>query len=191
MTEKLQKIIKEEIEKLPKEKQEAISSVDWTKIAEEIAKKHLLAENEINDLQVETLLVLIGLVDGNYYAQNIENQIGMTKDEAEKISEEALEKIFTPIINKLIEKLKEDAKNKDLNWDKNLNFVLSGGDYASLVDIPAPQEDETPISKTVTKSPNTTSNPKIAGYAASNDSKIAEIKDKFLYDDKSKIEKQN
>ena len=61
MTEKLKQIIKEETAKLPKESQDVINVFDWGTISEEIGKKYLLNENETNDLQVETLLILIGL----------------------------------------------------------------------------------------------------------------------------------
>ena len=86
MTEKLQQTIKEEVLKLPKETQEAINTFDWGSMAEEIGKKYLLSESEINDFQVETLLVLVGLEDGNLYALNIENNVGISKDEAIKIT---------------------------------------------------------------------------------------------------------
>ena len=77
MTEKLQKIIKEEIAKLPKENQEVINAFDWVKITEEIGKKYLLGESEIGDLQVETILVLVGLEEPDSYTRNIENEVEM------------------------------------------------------------------------------------------------------------------
>ena len=61
MTDKLKKIIQDEVGVLPKETQGAINSLDWVSIAEEIGKKNLLNESEINDLQVETLLTLVGI----------------------------------------------------------------------------------------------------------------------------------
>src|SRR3989344_2165392 len=97
MTEKLKQIIKEEVLKLPKEVQEAINSLDWRGIAEEIGKKYKLNESEINDFQVETLLILVGLEEAEFYVRNIENNVGTSKDEAEKISREAFERIFIPI----------------------------------------------------------------------------------------------
>jgi len=72
MTEKLKQIIKEEVVKLPKETRDAISAFNWGTVSEEIGKKYLLTESEVNDLQVETGLVLIGLVDGDEYALNID-----------------------------------------------------------------------------------------------------------------------
>ena len=136
MTEKLKQIIKEELVKLPKDSQDAINSLDWASIAEEIGKKSLLTESEINNLQTETFLVLIGLEDLDSYTLNIENEIGTSKNEAGKIASEAMEKIFTPISNLMEEKIKNNIKNKNPAWDQNINFVLSGGDYFAFLENP-------------------------------------------------------
>ncbi|MDE2399485.1 MAG: hypothetical protein KGL67_00510 [Patescibacteria group bacterium] len=134
MTEKLQQIIKREVAKLPKYTQEAITSLDWGNVIEQIGKKYSFNESELNDLHVQTLLVLIGLTDPNLYAKNIENEVGTTKDEAEKIASEAFEKIFEPINNILEEKIKKNMKDKKTDVVQNVNFILSGGDYSVFVD---------------------------------------------------------
>ena len=130
MTEKLKQIIKEEVGKLPKEMREAINSLDWGNVAEEIGKKYLLNDIEVNDFQVETLLILTGIQRDDSYAKNIEDNVGTSKDEAEKIAEEANQKIFTQIYNALTENIKKNIGNKNPDWKQNLNFVLSGGDYS-------------------------------------------------------------
>jgi len=134
MTDKLKQTIQEEIAKLPKETQDAINAFDWINISAEIGKKYLLSEDEINDFQVETLLVLIGLEDGSSYSRNIENEVGTSKDEAEKISEEVLQKIFIPINDILVENIKKSEKNKNLSPEQTLNFILSGGNYSTLME---------------------------------------------------------
>ena len=137
MTDKLRQIVKEELGKLPKETQEAINSLDWARAVEEIGKKYLLLENGINDLQIETLLVLVGLEDVNDYAQRVENEVGMTKDEAEKIAEEVVNKIFSPISNAIEENIKKNLKSKSLSTEQNLNFILSGGNYSAFLESTA------------------------------------------------------
>lgn len=127
MTEKLKQTIKEEIAKLPKEAQNVISTFGWENISEEVGKKYLLNESEINDLQVETLLILVGLVSVDEYASNIENNISTSKNEAEKISEEIIQKIFIPISESISKKIGENFKNKKLDWDQTVNFITSGG----------------------------------------------------------------
>lgn len=141
MTEKLKQTIKEELIKLPQEMQESINAVDWVTIAEQIGKKYLLTDSEINDFQVETLLVLAGIQSGGAYAQNIENEVGTSKEMAEKMSDEADQKIFTPIYNTLEENVKKNLKNKRPTGVQNLDFILSGGNYGVFLEK---REEENP-----------------------------------------------
>ena len=140
MLEELQQITKEQIAKLPKESQDAINSFDWGNIVAEIGKKYLLDEDEITDLQTETLLVLIGLEYGEFYAQNIENEVGTSKNEADKIAEEAYQKIFLPISDILVEKIKRNEKVKNPNLEQSIDFILSGGDYSAFLEDNRPLE---------------------------------------------------
>jgi len=133
MTDKLKQTIKEEVGKLPKGNQEVINAFGWEQISEEIGKKYLLNESELNDLQVETLLILIGLEDPDFYATNVENNVGISKNEAEKISEEVIQKIFAPINDLLIENIKKSGKVVNSNTEQNLNFIISGGDYSTFL----------------------------------------------------------
>jgi len=97
---------------LPKENQTAINAFDWVKVAEEIGEKSLLSLSEINDFQVETLLVLVGIEGVDSYATNIENEVGTSKNEAEKIATEVIQKIFTPISDTIVENIKRAKKLK-------------------------------------------------------------------------------
>ena len=142
MTEKLQQTIKEEVAKLPKDAQDAINAFDWIKVTEEIGKKYLLTDEETNNFQVETLLVLVGLTDPQFYPVSIENQVGTTKDDAQKMSDEATEKIFIPIANAIEENLKKNLKNNNLNPKQTINFILSGGDYSAFIE----QGEKLPLS---------------------------------------------
>ncbi|MFZ1020149.1 MAG: hypothetical protein WAN61_04175 [Minisyncoccia bacterium] len=141
MTEKLKNIIQEEIVKLPKETRIAIEAFDWAGAAETIGKKYLLDEKEINDFQVETMLVLFGIEEPDLYAINIENQVGTTKDDAEKMAAEAYEKIFLPINNVFVENIKKNGKDKNAKPEQNLDFILSGGNYAAFVNPPLLSEE--------------------------------------------------
>ena len=164
MTGKLKQIIKEEVVKLPKETRDAISAFNWGTVSEEIGKKYLLTESEVNDLQVETGLVLIGLVDGDEYALNIESNIGISKEGAEKIAEEINQKIFNPISKTISKKVEENLKTKNTNWKQTLNFIVSGGDYSAFLKKDEPRNTTEEISKT---------------NMLGNNSKITDIKTKF------------
>jgi hypothetical protein len=133
MTNKLQQTIKEELAKLPKENQEAINAVDWVLVSSDIGKRNRLNEDEINNLQVEILLELIGMEDPEVFAGNIEDEVGTSKEEAKKISKEVFEKIFDPINEKLLENIKKSEKIRNTAPEQTIDFILSGGDYSTLV----------------------------------------------------------
>jgi len=156
MTEKLKSIIKEEVMKLPKEAQEAINAFDWVKVAEEIGKEYKFSESEVNNFQVETLLVLVGIEESESYPKNIEDEVGTSREEAEKIAKEAFQKIFTPISKILEENIKKNLGNKKPNHEQNLDFILSGGDYSAFMeerDVTINTTPRTPLVRGDTNSP--------------------------------------
>lgn len=130
MTEKLKQIIKEELIKLPEESQEVINTFDWGTISEEIGKKYLLDNNEINGLQTEIFLVLSGIVEEDFLSLNIENRVGTSKNEAIKITEEVNQQIFKPMLEQLELLVKNNLNSKNQSWEQRINFIISGGDYS-------------------------------------------------------------
>lgn len=164
MNTKLQDTIKEEMANIQKESQEAINAFDWIENSEKIGKKYLLNNEKLDNFQLETFLVLLGLVDKEKYIQNIEKKVGMSNTESIKIANETIEKIIIPIINYQIEKIKDNLKTKNQNWKQNLNFVVSGGDYSVFIGKDNPKSTTDEIPKTT---------------LLGNSSKIADIKSKF------------
>ena len=155
MTDKLKQKIKEELKKMPKEAEEAINNFDWANPSEEIGKKHLLNESETNDLQVKIGLVLIGLIDPRFLSQEIETDVGINTEEAVKVTNEITEKIFAPITEKITEKIKNGLKNNNPSFEKNVTFILSGGDYSAFLlvyntnnTVPVSEEAPSPANKT-------------------------------------------
>ena len=149
---------------LPKEVQEAIDISNWENMSAEIGKRYLLDENEINTLQLETASFLLGLVDEELYTKNIEDSVGISKNEAEKIAEEVNQKIFRPIYETLSKNIEEKLKNKSPNWKHTVDFITSGGDYSAFMEKNnASKENE--AFKTTT---------------LDNSSKIEDIKNKFV-----------
>ena len=141
ITEKSKAIIKEEMLALPKEVREAVELSNWEKISEEIGKKYLLDEDEIETLQLETASFLLGLVDEDAYPRDIEDEVGTSREEAEKISGEIFEKIFEPIDSAITENIKRSGKDKSPKPDQTIDFILSGGDYSNFLEE---RETQTP-----------------------------------------------
>jgi hypothetical protein len=134
MNDELKQTIKSGVEKLPKEIQEVINVFDWVKVSEEICKRNLLDEVEVNILQNEIGLVLIETKNQDVLALNIENNVGTTKNESIKISEEINQKIFTPMKEKINSLIKNNLYSKTQSWDKTINFIISGGNYSSFLE---------------------------------------------------------
>lgn len=154
MTEKLDKIIKKEMENLPMDSQEVINSIDWVKISEEIGKKYLLDESELNMFQAQTALVLLGLLSPYLYATKIQDEIGIGEEEANKMAIEATDKIFIPVADTLEEKIKNKVRNKNWAWNQTLNFITSGGDYSVFLgtrEMEISQKNQEPDTETESK----------------------------------------
>jgi hypothetical protein len=146
MTEKLQQIINRELAKLPIEQKEAITSLDWPSMAEEIGRNHSLTEEEIDSLQVETLLGLLSLTSTDGFITDIEDNVGVTHEEAGNIADELGKKVFYPVILKTEKNIKGNMENRETTVDQNLDFILSGGDYSSFMEkrkLVEPTEDVT------------------------------------------------
>ena len=134
MTDKLKQIVKEEIAKLPTTNQEAINGINWAAVSEGVCKRNSLSESETNDLQVQTLLVLIGLESLDDFAGNVEDEVGTSKDEADRIATEITDRIFVPIADIGIENIKKNIKTKTPGWEQSVDFILSGGDYSAFME---------------------------------------------------------
>ena len=133
MTEKLKQQLNEQMEFIPKESQEAINSFDWEKISEEIGKKYFFTEDDMDIFQADIGLVLVGLAEQEYLADDIEDDVYVSKDKAQKITEEIIEKIFKPIYENLVKNIKNKINMMPAHWQQNLDFILSGGDYTAFI----------------------------------------------------------
>ena len=133
MTEKLKQTIKEEVSKLPKEAQSAINAFDWVSVTEELGKKYSLNESQLNDFQVQTLLVLIGVLDYESYEDAVVENASIEKNVVLEISDEVFAKIFLPIGDALEENIKKNTAGKETGALQNIDFILSGGDYSVFI----------------------------------------------------------
>ena len=178
MTDKLKQLFKDGVINQPKEVREAINAFDWGSVCEQIGKKYLFDDAEVNNFQVETALVLLGLVDPALYIKNIENEVGTTAEEAEKIEKEAVEKIFIPISDKVNATIKE--KTKDPKWDQSVDFILSGGDYSVFMERkPVTPSDNALTVKVNIINPTSVKDPVVKINPTSIPPKVADIRNKF------------
>lgn len=87
--------------KLPKETQDALNSFDWAEEAEDIGKQYSLNDADINNFQVETFSFLIGLTNLEKYTENVEKDLGITKEKAQDIIDSVSLNILLPIMEQI------------------------------------------------------------------------------------------
>ncbi len=83
---------------MPQDRQDALNAFPWASVCEEIAKAQELNESQTNDLQAETLLVFIGLADFDEYQKQLEEDLVLSPEKAEEITNQAIDKIFIPVM---------------------------------------------------------------------------------------------
>jgi hypothetical protein len=131
---KLKKSIEEHLALLPKEAQEVINNFDWLGKCEEVGKAHKLLEPEIELLQTETALIILGLEESEYFAKNIEKNVEIPASDSVIIAKEIEGKVLNPIAQEITKKIKEGMTDKRTKWDQNINFIVSGGNYAAFLE---------------------------------------------------------
>jgi hypothetical protein len=134
MTEKLAQTIKEDLVKLPLEVGKAITSSGWEDITEMVGKKYSLSDDDINILQLEVGLVLLGYNKISMFAQNIRSSAVLDEETAMNIAKELDERVFTPIEQSIQSLIKINPHYKNVNWNQTINFIISGGDYSVFLD---------------------------------------------------------
>jgi hypothetical protein len=112
MDEETQKIITEQMKKLPKDVMDAIISVDYKTKLQEITKRQRLMIDQAGKLEMETTLVMIGLEPLNDFVDNIEREFGVNSIRAKEIAMDVSEHIFKPIRDSL-QKMNDAAKDDD------------------------------------------------------------------------------
>ena len=93
--------------KLPSVTLNAINSVDWRAVIYDMTGRGYTIE-QLGDLELETELVLCGLTNPENYLKELQGQMKITKEQAQKLVNEMNEKVFKKIKNKMI----EDTKRK-------------------------------------------------------------------------------
>lgn len=97
MNDKLRQSFEEQLVYLPEINQQALKSFDWATELLSIGKNYGLHIDELEDLQVETMLVMVGLVQVKDYPNELINKLAISPAEANKIITQVNDRIFQPI----------------------------------------------------------------------------------------------
>ncbi len=95
--EKMKQVFEEELQKLPEINRRALLSFDWLKQITEIGKSNGIIDSEIEDFQIETILVLVGMVSPNDYPNELAVRLALSPAQVESLLGEVVKKVFTPI----------------------------------------------------------------------------------------------
>ncbi|MFA7252378.1 MAG: hypothetical protein WC027_00795 [Candidatus Paceibacterota bacterium] len=137
MDQETEKIIAEQMKKLPKDVIAAIISVDYKTKLQEITKAQKLLIDQAGKLEMETTLVMIGLEPLADYVANLQRELGVARVKAQEVATMVSENIFKPIRDSLYamnngeveEKVEEkiiratDSNDSNLNRDQILNEI--------------------------------------------------------------------
>lgn len=101
--------LKQQYDNLPVELRNAISSADLPRKFEAITKDNKLMIDQGGKVQMETLLVLLGLEPLENYVDNLAKNIPLTKEQATAVAADANELIFKNI-RETLQKVNEEDK---------------------------------------------------------------------------------
>lgn len=173
--EELQKQVEERIAKLPEDIQLAIASNDLGKHIQTIGQRHQLHIDQMEMLQDEVMLVMLGFVNPEDFTAELQEQVRIPVEKAHAITTDIQNEIFTPVresMKSLIpveasatpaplptkppEKPAELAPNAEMH---PADIVLTQK-TVSMPPIPVPQKAPEPLGS----SPTTGDAPKPAQY---------------------------
>ncbi|MBL7046003.1 MAG: hypothetical protein ISR99_03180 [Parcubacteria group bacterium] len=112
MDENIKTKIQEHFEKLPQTLKEAIHSSNFQDKLLAISKKHRLHINQGATLENETLLVMMGLDDASSFTKNLQNELEISKEQAEQITADVAKEILLPIRESLKELLERQSQEE-------------------------------------------------------------------------------
>lgn len=116
----LQIKIDEARSKLPEETRQAIDAVDWKLKIIELRESKGYSYTQLDDLEIETELLLCGLLRPEDYPIELEKRMGLPKPEVTQLVNLMNEKIFQKVRQELIKRVAEREKNEKENTQKDV-----------------------------------------------------------------------
>lgn len=108
----VQKIFKEQFQKLPPELKAAITASDLRQKLFVLTQKYRLHIDKAATLENEVVMVLMGMEDPEEFVRNIERELGIDASSAQALAKDVSEQIFHPIRTRLDEFLKAENERR-------------------------------------------------------------------------------
>ncbi len=141
MNSEIEKIIKEQMKILPVEVINILSDTTLGEKIITIGKKNGLSADQLEIFQRETYLVLVGLVNPDEYPKELEGRLKQDDLKLDNILNDIYKEILIGVRDKLTGMFNKNDKALSYekievtpNWMQNLDFIISGGDYAIFLE---------------------------------------------------------
>lgn len=132
----------EYIQYLPEVNQHALRSFDWATVILNVGKKNGLYIDQLEDLQIETMLVLTGQVSAEDYPNELMNRLALSPAQAEKIIFDINQQVFTPIHDYILDQENKEIKvPTEITAPQPISFgspLEQAGIYPTVDDAPTP-----------------------------------------------------
>ncbi|HQV64667.1 MAG TPA: hypothetical protein PKZ56_00290 [Candidatus Paceibacterota bacterium] len=102
MNEKLKQQFEEQLIYLPDINQQALKSFDWATQLLSIGHQYGLHIDQLEDLQMETMMLLVGLISPEQYPDHLTEKLAVSPTEISKIIEQINHQVFIPIHDYII-----------------------------------------------------------------------------------------
>ena len=140
---------------LPEETRRAIDAVDWKTTILGMRVEKGYSYTQLEDLELETELLLSGLINPEEYPKELEKRLGMPRAKVEELVNEMNEKVFKKIREELVKNIerkrvaetKEEPKEKReaAATDKVQNVPPTIEQLLEEKELPAPKKEESSI----------------------------------------------
>lgn len=104
-------------EELSEESRQAIDAIDWKSVIIGLRVEKGYSFTQIEDLEIETELLLCGLINSDDYPKELEKRMGLSKAQVDELVNEMNEKVF----NKIREELVKIIERKKLSGNKEMS----------------------------------------------------------------------
>ncbi len=124
MNPEIEKEIKDQIASLPERVRAIIASTDITGEIIKIKEKHHLMLDQISTLEIETMMVMIGLEPAEDFVDNLQENLKIDEKKAIDIANDVNESIFKEIRHAMMEQDTEEEGEEDGKETLNKDSIL-------------------------------------------------------------------
>jgi hypothetical protein len=137
--------IEEQIKTLPSVTQRALHDFDWKTQILSIGKTYDLNLDQLDTLEQETTLILVGLIPASSYVSELKKRLEISTTAASQIVEDANQKIFMPLRDLVLQYAEEDRDQHATLRDAGIHI---GEDSETSTAVDNNQVGETTLNTT-------------------------------------------